>query len=100
MEPPGAMEAEEGCTYSYDMYYQDRPVEGASGVAVAPDDDGDLRWAWSTSTLEATGEREFLEMHRTKTCAGESAVMDAVCTVVSVAPAAAAPAEGSEGGEE
>lgn len=97
VQGPSALEAEEGCTYSYSMYYQNRPVAGASDIAVEPNDDGDLRWAWSNAGLAGTGQREFVEMHRSQTCAGEQSVIDAVCTVLSVAvtavPAAEEPAE-------
>lgn len=76
--------AEEGCTYSADVYANYLSV--AKDVPITPGEDGALRWhtthAWSDkdrTTLAQGKKGGILHAVRKKTCGGETEVIDAVC---------------------
>jgi len=93
--------AEEGCTYNFDVYYDDLPVDSLQDVAVTPG----KKWTyWAFEMTHETIEKPtFIEIHRHKVCGGVDTTIEGVCNVVITEPkegegeGEAAPAEG--GGE-
>ncbi len=74
-------EKKEGCTYSIDMYRDDRPIE--KGIAVTPEEkEGMLRWPYTIEfTYAGIG---TLEMRRYRECGGQKerlGVADAIIDV-------------------
>ncbi len=80
-----AVKAEEGCTYSMDTFSQYKPLE--SGVAVEPNDKGEIRWVGKTSYPKDGLIRQdnnrigIFAMKRFQTCGGEKKHIDTVCAL-------------------
>jgi hypothetical protein len=80
--------AEEGCSYSADVYASWRPVE--KGIEVPAGDDGALSWqvkhTWSADNVHEVQGKQVgvLTMVRHKNCGGTKEKIDTVCDVVLV----------------
>ncbi len=89
-------DAEEGCTYYLDVYYDDRPVAGKQDIPVSPG----KKWTYWRFDMqhEATPDPTFIEIHRHKVCGGKDEVIDAVCNIVQTEGAEAAEGDEAAGG--
>jgi hypothetical protein len=80
-----AVKAEEGCSYSMDTFSQYKAAE--SGLAVEPNEKGELRWVGKTAypaddLLRQDNNRlGIFVMKRFKTCEGKQEHIDTVCAL-------------------
>lgn len=83
-----AVKAEEGCSYSYDVFSQFRPLQ--KGVAVQPGEDGSLPWSLvhkftPLELLMYNGQQVgVLHMIRHKECGGQKEQIDVLCNAALV----------------
>ncbi len=86
-------EKDKNCTYSFDVYLNDLPVDGKANQSVEVGEKWTY-WQFDMTHTELT-DSTFIEIHRSQTCDGKKEIIDSVCNIVKTeAPADAAPAEG------
>lgn len=83
LRPEATQKAEPGCTYTADTYAAWMPLE--SGVKIAADGDGNLKWqvphTWTDANLHDFANKKVgvFTMVRNKECGGKKEKVDVVC---------------------
>jgi hypothetical protein len=90
---------EDGCTYSYDLYKNNKPtLKGQKPEEVEVKGNKQLRWHFAETYAEESkpGEAAIMTMVVDKACTGKEAVKVVTCNALLVTPAAAGAAEGAQ----